>query len=233
MVLEKALESPLDCKEIKPVHPKGNQSWLFIGRTDAEAETTILWPPDAKTWLIRKDPDAGKDWRQEEKGTTEDEMVGWHHGLNEHKFEQAPGDGEEQGSLACCSPWGGKKLDRTEQLNNNNKCVSHLVPTLGLSVPSTIEAGISIIFIRQMRKQMQRIPFDGFPAFCSTNLYSYVPVTRIQKALKIKVLPQRGPSAWHTKLSGKSLLCEVLGKALWWRQGEQCVCTYMCLCVCK
>ena len=132
VVLEKTLESPLDCKEIKPVHPKGNQSWIVIGRTDAEAP--ILWPPDVKTWLIRKDPDAGKDWRQEEKGMTEDEMVGWLHWLNEHKFEQAPGDGEEQGSLACCSPWGGKKLDRTERLNKN-KCVSHLVPTLGLSVP--------------------------------------------------------------------------------------------------
>ena len=87
VVLEKTLESPLDCKEIQPVHPKGNQSWIFIGRTDAEAETTILWPPDAKNWLIGKDPDAGKDWRQEEKGTSEDEMVGWHHRLYGHKFE--------------------------------------------------------------------------------------------------------------------------------------------------
>ena len=86
-VLEKTLESPLDCKEIKPVNPKGNQSWIFIGRTDAEAETPILWPPDAKNWLIRKDPDAGKDWRQEEKGMTEDEMVEWHHQLNGYEFE--------------------------------------------------------------------------------------------------------------------------------------------------
>ena len=188
VVLEKALESPLDCKEIKPVHPKGNQSWIFIGRNDAEAP--ILWPPDVKTWLIRNDPDAGKDWRQEDKGISEDyEMVGWHHWLNEHKVEQAPGDGEGQGSLACCSPWGGKELDRTERLNNHNKYVRHLVPTLGLSVPQTIEAGIGITFIGQMRKQTQRIPFDGFPAFCSTNLYSYVAVTRIQKALKVKVRP--------------------------------------------
>ena len=86
-VLEKTLESPLDCKEIKPAHPKGNQSWIFIGRTDAEAETPIVWPPDAKNWLIWKDPDAGKEWRQEEKGTTEDEMVGWHHRLDGHEFE--------------------------------------------------------------------------------------------------------------------------------------------------
>ena len=114
VVLEKTLESPLHCKEIKPVHPKGNQSWIFIGRTEAETETPILWPPDAKNWLIRKDPDAGKDWRQEEKGKTEDEMVGWHHWLNGHEFEQASGVGDGQGSLAYCSPWGRKDSDTTE-----------------------------------------------------------------------------------------------------------------------
>ena len=103
MVLEKTLESPLDCKEIQQPHPKGNQSWIFIGRTDAE--TPILWPPDAKNWLIGKDPDAGKDWRRE-KGTTEDEMVGWHHWLDGYEFEQALGVGDGQGSLVCCSPWG-------------------------------------------------------------------------------------------------------------------------------
>ena len=117
VVLEKTLESPLDCKEILPVHPKGDQSWLFIGRTDAEAEAPILWPPDEKNWLIGKDPDAGKDWRQEEKEMTEDEMVGWHHGLKEHEFEQASGVGEGQGSLACCSPWCCKESDTAEQLN--------------------------------------------------------------------------------------------------------------------
>ena len=117
MVLEKTLESPLDCKEIKPVHPKGNQSWIFIGRTNAEAETPILFPPDAKNWLVGKDPDAGKDWRQEEKEMTEDEMVGWHHWLDEHEFEQALGDGDGQGSLVCCSPWGHKESDTTERLN--------------------------------------------------------------------------------------------------------------------
>ena len=99
IVLEKTLESPSDCKEIKPVNPKGNQSWIFIGRTDAEAEAPILWPPDLKSWLIRKDPDGGKNWRQEENGMTEEEVVWWHHRLNEHQFEQAPGDGEGQGSL--------------------------------------------------------------------------------------------------------------------------------------
>ena len=117
VVLEKTLEGPLDCKEIKPANPKGNQSWLFIGRTDAEAETPILWPPDVKRRLIRKDPDAGKDWRQEEKGVTEDEMVGWHLQLNGHEFEQTLGGSEGQGSLAWCSPWVCKELDTTEQLN--------------------------------------------------------------------------------------------------------------------
>ena len=117
VVLEKTLESLSDRKEIKPVNPKGNQSWIFIGKTHAEAEAPILWPPDAKSWFIRKDPDAGKDWRQEEKGTIEDEMVGWHHQLHGHEFEQAPWDGEGQGRLACCNPWGCKESDMTECLN--------------------------------------------------------------------------------------------------------------------
>ena len=116
MVLEKTLESPLDWKEIQPVHPKGNQSWIFIGRTDAEAETPILWP-DLKSRLIGKDPHAGKGWRQEEKGTTEDEMVGWHHHLNGHEFEQGPGVGDGQGSLTCFGTWGCKDSDTTEWLN--------------------------------------------------------------------------------------------------------------------
>ena len=106
----------LDCKEIKPVHPKGDQPWIFIGRTDAEAEAPIFWPPDEKSWFIRKDLDAGKDWRQE-KGMTEDGMVGWHHRLDGHEFEQAPGVGEGQGSLACCGPRGCKESDATERLN--------------------------------------------------------------------------------------------------------------------
>ena len=115
VVLEKTLESSLDCKEIKPDNPKENQPWIFIGRT--EAETLILWPPDAKNWPIGKDPNTGKDWRQEEKGVTEDEMVGWHHQLNGHEFEQALGVSDGQGSLACCSPWSCKESDTTEQLN--------------------------------------------------------------------------------------------------------------------
>ena len=117
VVLEKTLESPLDYKEIQPVHPKGNQSWVFTGRTDAEAETPTFWPPDAKSWLTGKDPDAGKDWGQEEKEITEDEMVGWHHRLNGHEFEWTLGVGDGQGGLACYSPWGHKESDTTERLN--------------------------------------------------------------------------------------------------------------------
>ena len=115
MVLEKTLENPLDCK-IQPVNPKGNQSWIFIGRTDAEVETPILWPPDMKNWLIWKDLDAGKDWRWKEKGMTEDEMVGWHHWLDGHEFEQALGVGDGQGGLSCWSPWGHKESDMTKRL---------------------------------------------------------------------------------------------------------------------
>ena len=114
--LEKTLENPLDCKEIQPVHPKGNPPWILIERTDAEAETPILWPPDEKNWLTGKDPDAGKDWRQE-KGVTEDEMVGWHHQLDGREFEWTPGVGDGQGGLVCCDSWGRKKSDMTERLN--------------------------------------------------------------------------------------------------------------------
>ena len=121
VVLEKTLESPLDCEEIQPVHPKWDQSWVFIGKTDAEAETPILWPPDVKNWLIGKDPDAGKDWGQEEKGTTEDEMFGWHHGFNGHGFEWTVGVGDG-GGLACSDSWGRKESDRTEWLNWTEHC---------------------------------------------------------------------------------------------------------------
>ena len=117
LLLEKTLESPLDCKEIQPVHLKGNKSWIFIGRTDAEAETPILWPPDVKNWLIGKDSDAGRNWRQEEKGTTEDEMAGWQHRLDGHEIEWTPGVGDGQGGLACCNSWGHKESDMTERLN--------------------------------------------------------------------------------------------------------------------
>ena len=116
-VLEKTLVSPLDGKEIKTVHPKGDQSWVFIGRTDAEAETLIRWPPQVKGWLIGKDPEVGRDWGQEENGTTEDEMAGWHHRLDAHEFGWTPGVGDGQGGLACCNSWGRKESDMTERLN--------------------------------------------------------------------------------------------------------------------
>ena len=117
VVLEKTLESPLDCKEIQPVHHKGDQSWVFIGRTDVESEILIFWPPDVKSWLIWKESDAGNDWGQEEKRTTEYEMVGWHHQLSGHGFGWTPGVGDGQGGLVCCGSWGRKESDTTEWLN--------------------------------------------------------------------------------------------------------------------
>ena len=120
VMLEKTLESPLDCKEIKPVNPKGNKHWMLIERTDAKAETPMLWLPDSKNWLIGKDLDVGKDCRQEEKGMTENEMVGWHHRLNGHEFEQALRDGKGQRNLVCCSPWGHKATSMTKRLSNNS-----------------------------------------------------------------------------------------------------------------
>ena len=148
------LESPLDCKEIKLVHPKGDQSWIFIGRTDAEAEAPMLWSPDATNWLFGKDSDAGKDWRQEEKGTTEDEIVGWHHLLDGHEFEQALGVYDEQEILVCFSPWSCNELDTTEWLNATEvivfmwaslvsweKAMAIHSSTLALKIPWTEEPG--------------------------------------------------------------------------------------------
>jgi len=128
VVLEKTLESPLDCKEIQPVHSKGGQPWVFFGRNDAKAETPVLWLPHAKSWLIGKDSDAGRDWGQEEKGMTEDEMAGWHRRLDGREFDWAPGDGDGQGGLACFDSWGSKESDTTEQLNWTDalKTSSHL-----------------------------------------------------------------------------------------------------------
>ena len=126
VVLEKSLESPLNCKVIKPVNSKVHQLWIFFGRTDAETEAPILWPSVAKSWLIEKDYDAGKDWGQEEKGMKVDEMIWWHHELNGHEFYQTLGDSEGWGSLACCSPQGHKESDMTQWLTNN-KSTTHTV----------------------------------------------------------------------------------------------------------
>ena len=164
VVLEKTLESPLKCKEIQPVHPKGNQSWIFIGRTDVEAETPILWPPDVKNWLLWKAPDAGKDWRREEKGTTEDEMVGWHHQLNGHEFEQALGVGDGQGSLACCSPWGHKESEATE-LNWTESNFVFVFQTWSdwpcLNIVYVL--WISLILTWELHDQLPALPISFFP----------------------------------------------------------------------
>ena len=144
VVLEKTLESPLDSKEIKPVNLKRNLPWLFIGRTGAEAPK--LWPPDVKSSLIGKDPDAEKDWGQEEKGATQDEMVGWYHGLNGHSSGQTPGDCEGQGSLACCSPWGHKESATTEWLNNKNLKVTRRATCLNKVI------SLKLRHIKKMKK---------------------------------------------------------------------------------
>ena len=132
VVLEKTLESPLDCKEIQPVHPKRSQSWIFIGKTDVEAETPVLGPPHVKIWLIGKDSEAGRGWGQEKKGTTEDEMAGWHHGLDGRESEWTPGDGDGQGGLASCDSWGCKEWDTTERLNWTELSSNIHVPNLEL-----------------------------------------------------------------------------------------------------
>ena len=147
VVLEKSLESPLDCKKTKSVNPKGNQPWIFTGRTDADAEILILWPPDVKNRLIGKDPDAGKDWRQEEKGTTEDEMVGWHPRLNGQEFEQALGVGDRQGSLMCYSPWGRKESDTTERLNWTLETVWQCLTKLNIHPPCVHACSVMSSFV--------------------------------------------------------------------------------------
>ena len=156
MVLEKTLESPLDCKEIKAVNPKGNQPWMFIGRTDAE--DPILWPPDVKSLLTGKDPDAGKDWRQEEKGMTEDEMAGWHYWLNGHEFDQTLEDGEGQGKLVCCSPWDLKESDTTEGLNKHFLAAP---PFFLHSLPSLISNCLNLPFeIQKMSWRLNETYFQ-------------------------------------------------------------------------
>ena len=171
------------------LHPKGDQSWVFIGRTEVEAETPIFWPPDAKSWLIGKDPDAGKDWRHEEKGMTEDEMVGWDHQLNGHEFEQAPGELDGQENLACYSPWSCKELDMTEQLNWN--VAVNLVDARGINIIAAAAA-----------KLLQLCPtlcdpMDGSP--------SGSPVPGIFQARTLEWVAISFSEAWKWKVKVKSL----------------------------
>ena len=141
VVLEKTLESPLDCKEIQPVRSKGDQPWVFFGRNDDKAETPVLWPLHGKSWLIGKDSDAGRDWGQEEKGTTEDEMAGWHHQLDGRGSDWTPGDGDGQGGLACCDSWGCKESDTTERLNwTELRTIKLIEAKVGWRVPGSGES---------------------------------------------------------------------------------------------
>ena len=164
VVLEKTLESPL---EIQPVHPKRNQSWVFIGRTDAEAEAPIIWPPHAKSWLIWRDPLAGKDWGQEEKGMTEDEMDGWHHWLNGHGFGCISGVGDGQGGLVCCGPWGRKELDPTERLNWTE------LSSFGVRVMVNTENEFrSILLSANFWNSLRRINVNSSLNFCRNHQWS-------------------------------------------------------------
>ena len=172
VLLKKTLKSPLESKEIKPVNPKGNQSWIIIGRTDVKTETLILWPSDAKNWLIGKDPDAGKDWRQEETGMTKNEMVGWHHRLNRHEFEQATGDSDGQGSLTCCRLWGHKvRHDWVTELNWLNRIKikpmcswsqgwSHLMERADLSPTPTPPAQLTLVPCLRHTKNRKAVGFS-------------------------------------------------------------------------
>ena len=197
-VLEKTLESPLDCREIQPVHPKGDQSWVFIGRIDVEAETLIPWLPDMKSWLIGKDPDAGKDWGLEEKWMTEDEMVGWYHRLNGHEFGWTPGVGDRQGGLVCCSSWGCKELDTTEQLNwtlkthylSKFQVHNRILLTIVIMIYIILLQDLFILFVGFSRQE----PWSGLP-FPS-------PVDHILSDKKKKGMTEDEMVGWHHRLNG-------------------------------
>ena len=157
--LEKILEGPLDCKEIQPVHSKGDQLWDFFRRNDAKAETLVLWPSYAKSWLIAKDSDAGRDWGQEEKGTTDDEMAGWHHRLNGCEFEWTPGDDDGQGGLVCCDSWGRKESDTTERLNWTDSSSS--VDFLRFSIYTIISSTNSNIYYTPIISLLSNIVYGS------------------------------------------------------------------------
>ena len=187
--LEKTLESPLDCEDIKPVNPKGNQSWIFTGGTDAEAEAPIIWPPDGKSQFIGKEVDNGKVWRQEEKGTAEDEMAGWHHWLNGRVWASS-GSGDGQGSLVCCSPWGRKDLDKTELLNNNN---SHSYMTaekaIALTIWTFVGKVISLLFNTLFHKFVIALRLAGLIFLQSKWLSRVFSNTTVQNHLFFDIEP--------------------------------------------
>ena len=225
MVFEKTLESPLDCKEIQAVNPKGNQSWIFIGRSDAKTETPILWPPDAKNWLIGKDPDPGKDWRKQEKGMIKVEMVGWHHQLNGHEFEQALGVGDGQGSLACCSPWSHKELDTTEQLNWTDESTAGHTPSYRPTTDMTLK------YIHESESEVTQ----SCLTLCNSMDYPTRPVHPWNfqaRVLEWVAIPFSRGSSWPRD---QTLVSHMAGRCFMvWatREAPSCVCVCVCVCVC-
>ena len=202
-MLDKTLESPLDSKEIQPVNPKGNQPWIFIGRTAAEAEAPILWPPDVKSWLIGKDTDAGKDWRREEKGPTEDEVVGWHHRIDGHEFEQTLGDSRGQGSPACCSPWArrvGHDWATEQQQEHGELGMSYSLPRPE-SVPPGTKSGSWLLSVEFPNEQSSQ-PTPSLP------LQSRAQWDPMGKSCK------RKPAARHRERGTKE------GFVFWWEAGS-------------
>ena len=198
-VLEKTLDGPLDCKEIKPVNPKGNQSWIFIGRTDAKAEAPIVWPPDSKSWLTGKDPDAGKDWRQGEKDMTEDAMVGWHHWLNGHRFEPTLGDSEGQGGLECCSPWGHKSWT---QLSNWTTAATKLLHGAGIKLllKASWELCLGFCLLGCMTESHPPLPAFGTLWSIPKQLTFYL------KLAALSAIITGNPSAWISILKQSTAL---------------------------
>ena len=187
VVSERTFVSPLNCKEIQPVHPKGDQSWVFIGTTDAEAETPVLWPPHAKSWLIGKDPDAGRDWGQEEKGTTEDEMAGWHHRLDAHEFGWTLGVGDGQGGLACCDSWGCRvRHNWATELNWTEYSIVYMYTTsfssvdghLGcfhtLAIVNGAARTIGVLASFQIRGFFGYIPRSGIAGSYDSSIFSFL-----------------------------------------------------------
>ena len=185
VVLEKTVESPLNCKEIQPVSPKGNESWIFIGKTAAEAETPICWLPDDKNWLLGKDPNAGKDWRWEEKGTTEDEMVGWHHWLNEHESEWTLGVGNGQGGLACCFPLSWTRLSDWTGLTKGQPCFPCIkirpTPRRSMSFRVALVSRLKLVYIQtsfcslaffSFPTLLAEVPSEGTPLFITSTIIS-------------------------------------------------------------